>query len=499
MRDYGAFADGVFKAVEGYVAKTLATITQRLDAFDQRIKEIPAGPQGPIGKDGAPGLDGKDGAPGVDGLPGPQGEQGIPGVDGAPGIQGPAGADGAPGIDGRDGINGNDGAAGPEGPSGPAGIDGKDVDPEVVRETLIELVGQVLPVEVAAAVATLPVPQDGKDVDLGLVHELVVAQARKALAEMPAAKDGEPGAPGKDADPAEFDEIKSTLLDTNLRFELALKRIVDSEAQTKQLQDELATLKAAPKSPSSFLINDSGDLMGVYPDGEAKAIGNVRGKDGARGASVMDGTIDDSDQLILRMSDGRLINVGAVRGAPGSNGQPGIGTPGRDAIEIRILPAIDEARSYPEGTCASYRGGVIRAERDTDPLDDDITKSGWRVLLEGIAEESELETEGGRYVERTTTYTSGKTFTRKLQTHAMIYRGTWGERAFEQGDTATWDGSLWHCEKATSDKPGLSDSWKLVAKRGRDGKSVKGDSGPKGNDGRNGRDLTGMDSTGAKY
>jgi hypothetical protein len=37
----------------------------------------------------------------------------------------------------------------------------------------------------------------------------------------------------------------------------------------------------------------------------------------------------------------------------------------------------------------------------------------------------------------------------------------------------TWAGSLWHCDKATKNKPG-TDDWTLAAKKGRDGKDARG-------------------------
>jgi hypothetical protein len=57
-----------------------------------------------------------------------------------------------------------------------------------------------------------------------------------------------------------------------------------------------------------------------------------------------------------------------------------------------------------------------------------------------------------------------------------IYRGVWTEgRAYEPGDGVTWAGSEWHCQTATTTKPGDgSKAWTLKVKRGRDGKDGKG-------------------------
>ena len=98
----------------------------------------PAGPQGPIGNDGAVGATGPQGIQGNDGAvgaTGATGAQGIPGNDGAVGATGATGAQGIPGNDGAvgatgatgaQGIPGNDGAVGATGATGAQGIPGND-------------------------------------------------------------------------------------------------------------------------------------------------------------------------------------------------------------------------------------------------------------------------------------------------------------------------------------------------------------------------------------
>lgn len=57
----------------------------------------------------------------------------------------------------------------------------------------------------------------------------------------------------------------------------------------------------------------------------------------------------------------------------------------------------------------------------------------------------------------------------------MTYKGVWDQLcAYEPGHTVTWAGSLWHCNEATTEKPGEgSKHWTLAAKRGRDGKDMR--------------------------
>jgi len=65
----------------------------------------------------------------------------------------------------------------------------------------------------------------------------------------------------------------------------------------------------------------------------------------------------------------------------------------------------------------------------------------------------------------------------------LVYRGVFKEsQNYARGDVATYDGSAWHCEKSTTDKPGVgSPDWRLMVKHGRDGKA--GAAGAKGDPG----------------
>lgn len=71
---------------------------------------------------------------------------------------------------------------------------------------------------------------------------------------------------------------------------------------------------------------------------------------------------------------------------------------------------------------------------------------------------------------------------------------------YVRGDAATYGGSLWIAQKATGDKPGTSDAWRLAVKCGRDGKNGKdGERGEPGKEGRPGKDLTQLGLDGAKW
>lgn len=191
-------------------------------------------------------------------------------------------------------------------------------------------------------------------------------------------------------------------------------------------------------------------------------------KDGAPGPSVsqeaLDRAVKAAIDAIPRPLDGKE------------------GTPGRDAFELDVIPAIDEARSYPRGTVAEFNGGLVRAVRNTDPpVSGDLTKAGWVSIVRGVASLEVLQT-NGRDFRFDVTFSDGKKETKSFTIPTLIYRGVFKDGPFEPGDTVTWDGSLWHCEEPTTDKPGTSKAWKICAKRGRDGKD-----GIHGKDGKDGR------------
>lgn len=153
---------------------------------------------------------------------------------------------------------------------------------------------------------------------------------------------------------------------------------------------------------------------------------------------------------------------------------PKDGEPGRDALQLEILPEIDLEKPQVRGTFAKHAGGIWRAFERTHGL------KGWECIVEGLAG-VEIEQSGERGLDVALTLSSGSQVRKALQLPVMIYRGVFAPGDYVPGDTVTWGGSLWHCDEPTTDKPGEAGSkgWTLAAKRGRDGK-----------DGTNGKDLT---------
>lgn len=280
--------------------------------------------------------------------------------------------------------------------------------------------------------------------------------------------------------------VRGTAERLNARIDGALERVAGLEVLRADVDKiaEWIERAPAPQPGPPGERGEKGEIGERGPAGEAGPAGppgppgavGERGEKGEPGSSGSPGP----------------------RGEKGETGPPGTdGSDGRDALELDVLDGIDPARSYPRGTVAAHRGGVIRATRKTDPVvRDDLRAAGWMVLMDGVAEVAHSQTDE-RTLVITTTRTSGATARAELRSPTMIYRGIYSdETGYEPGDAVTWGGSLWHCQRASRgekpDAPGTDErSWRLVAKRGRDGRDGKdGARGPQGLEGRPGRDLT---------
>lgn len=211
-----------------------------------------------------------------------------------------------------------------------------------------------------------------------------------------------------------------------------------------------------------FAIRKLMEPLGVRVDALEKALRELPvpkdGKDGDRGERGETGKGEKGD-----------------KGDPGDTGRDGrdaVGEPGRDALQIEILPTIDESRSYARGTFASFRGGIVRSLRNTDPLQGrDLSRAGWAVIVQGIASESEEFSDDGRTEKRITEYTDGTKLERTVTRAIVLYRGVFEEGVmYAKGDGISFGGSFWIAQTETQDKPGTSQNWRLSVKKGRDGR-----------------------------
>lgn len=141
---------------------------------------------------------------------------------------------------------------------------------------------------------------------------------------------------------------------------------------------------------------------------------------------------------------------------------------GRDAIDLEILPAIDETKQYPRGTYATYRGGLWKSYERTHGL------RGWECIVDGVDGIS-IEQNGDREFSVTLAKSSGAEVVQKFAMPIQVYKGVHREgEAYDQHDNVTWAGSQWTSTKSeNTDKPGSSDAWTLCVKAGRNGKDLR--------------------------
>jgi hypothetical protein len=141
---------------------------------------------------------------------------------------------------------------------------------------------------------------------------------------------------------------------------------------------------------------------------------------------------------------------------------------GRDAIDLEILPAIDESKQYPRGTYAAHRGGLWKSYERTHGL------RGWECIVDGVDGIS-IAQNGDREFSVTLAKSSGAEVVQKFAMPIQIYKGVHREgEAYDQYDNVTWAGSQWTSTKAgNTDKPGTSDAWTLCVKAGRNGKDLR--------------------------
>lgn len=253
---------------------------------------------------------------------------------------------------------------GPAGPAGERGADAKEID--------LAEVERLVDITVQRAVASLPIPENGKDADPALIEKTVA----DAVAALPPALDGKsitvedvrpvleemvaaiPVQNGKDADPAEVERVVG----------IAVERAVASLPRPENGKDGKDGIGLA-----GAVINRDGHLVVTMSDGQVFDVGPVVGKDGAPGVAGKDG-VDGLGVSDLDASyDGkRTISLSWNNG---------------DRAEIRSFrfPASIDAGvwkegSYEAGDEVTHRGSVWIALKDTSKQPD-TAPTDWRMKM----------------------------------------------------------------------------------------------------------------------
>lgn len=196
------------------------------------------------------------------------------------------------------------------------------------------------------------------------------------------------------------------------------------------------------------------------------------GQDGAAGARGEGGPAGERGL----QGDPGLPGIAGKDGAPGPCGEKGDpGEQGRDALAIHPEEGIHAERKYARGTWASHLGGLWRAARDTDALDEaKAADCGWVCMVNGVAK-LDFSQADERTVSVNASLSDGKESAHVIKLTHPIDRGVWREEnGYKKGDGVSFGGS-WFIAQVDdpTDKPEMSEQWRLSVKRGRDGNRAK--------------------------
>jgi hypothetical protein len=313
-----------------------------------------------------------------------------------------------------------------KGEKGEPGEPGKSVDTDALKSAIL---------------AEIPKPADGKSVTPEDVAPLIAEKVAEAVAAIP------PPLPGKDADP----EL--------IRAEVA-KAVAEIEIPKGEKGDTPDVAPIAAQLEAS-LANNIASLRAELAQEVTKAVAAIPPAPPGKDAEP------------IHPDTVRAMVLEEVRQAVALIPQAKDGAPGRDAAQLDILPSLDESRSYPRGTWASYMGGIVRAVRPTEPIIEGLEKSGWEVVVDGIAGIVTEQGEDPREITVSSLLTSGVKASTTFRVPTVIDRGVHRDsEQYKAGDGVTSGGSFWIAQKDDPPgKPGEADSgWRLAVKKGRDGK-----------------------------
>jgi hypothetical protein len=308
-QERSALVKSVATYVRRCVSAGLAAFADQLHSIDERVKGIPAGPQGIPGERGDAGLNGEQGIPGERGEKGDPGEQGFSGKDGQTGI---AGKDGASGIDGEKGERGDIGPAGPKGDTGERGEKG----------------------EPGMSVKGDP-GESGPQGEPGLTGLIGPKGETGEKGEPGLSIKGDPGIPGKDAEPIHPDTIA---LLVSREVEKQVKSAVDALPKAKDGADgrdalqidvlsAIDPMKSYPRGTHAF--HEGGELRANRKTTPSESI-NLQEWDVARNGIAR--------VQIAQCDDPRVILVECI------------GTDGKATTAQFTIPMVIYKDIYKEGT-----------------------------------------------------------------------------------------------------------------------------------------------------
>lgn len=354
------------------------------------------------------------------------------------------------------------------GKDGIDGKDGKDADPEHMKALVFAIVAE----EVAEKVSKIPVPKDGID-GKNVEIEQVKALVDEVFAQIPPPKDGKDGAS------VDLDQVKQLVVEEVAKIPAPQNgKDADPDVIKAMVQEAVSAIPV----PENGKDADPELIKELVSQAVAEIPVPTNGKDGKSVEadevykmieSVIDAQLLVQDSPIFKLCEQiitkRMAEVVALipppmHGKDGIDGKDGKnGEDGRDALDIQILPAIDETKTYPRGTYAQHKNGLWRTFQKSHGM------KGWECIWVGLAD-IEFEQKDERNFSVKTILSNGEIREKSFAMKNTIYRKVYqDDKVYEEGDFVTWGGNIWHCNLQTSLKPreGIEE-WTLAVKRGRD-------------------------------
>lgn len=259
-----------------------------------------------------------------------------------------------------------------------------------------------------------------------------------------------------------------------LRAELKELRLLNSDLQKRldelpaPVEPDLEAIAALVQLPE---VRDGEDADPVDVEALAKAAAALVVLPEVKDGKDADPVDLEAVAALVKLPEVEKVDLEAIaRAAAALIPAPVIPEPehGRDAIDLEILPAIDESKQYPRGTYAAHNGGLWKSYERTHGM------RGWECIVDGLAAVNVVQN-SDRDFSVTLAKSSGAEVVQKFALPIQVYRGVHQEgKAYEAHDNVTWAGSQWTSTKSeNTDKPGTSDAWTLVVKAGRPGKDLR--------------------------
>jgi hypothetical protein len=357
----------------------------------------------------------------------------------------------------------------------PPPINGKDADPELIKQLVNE------------AVAAIPrIVQDGKDADPAVIKAMV-DDAVKALP---------PAAPGKDADMPTLiklvqDEVKDRTTLFSGELKLALPGIIGDH-----VEDALKNLPPAPVIDLAPLTEQIADVdkrveafrhalaSSVTMDEVRSVVAEAIGIEGETVIGAIKHAAEEAVAALPKPKDGKDVDQEVIEALvlrevakiPRIAGKDG------DSVTIdQLAPMVAEQVNLKVAALPRAKDGVGLAgaviNRDGDLVvtmtDGSNTNLGNVLGKDGMGFEHLDVIDGeDEFVLKMQSGDRIREWTLRKPSIADHYKGVWSPGEHKRGSLVTWGGSLWMAQRDTEVKPETKDNddWKLVVKRGRDGK-----------------------------